>query len=202
MNTFDIRDCQAITNLLNDYFSIFSHCKFMLYKGEKYKSVSDVKIIDYNGSNIVYQYNVNFLSKKRGQYKREYIMNLYLDKESYTLLLQDQANIADIKKLNIYDLKKYKFEMNSGKIGYNFLILESISNQNVLENVRKELNLRNPDAIKQKINHYFKKSKGFRKYGQKLALEDEKFIEVTKAEELAFGLNNVVYNIAVNLKAV
>ena len=60
--------------------------------------------------------------------------------------------------------------------------------------------LHDAEFVKRKIKKYLKRRKFFRKRGCDFANEGEKFLGVRNVRELAFGLNNVVYDLNIEFK--
>ncbi|WP_371803781.1 phosphotransferase family protein [Candidatus Lokiarchaeum ossiferum] len=195
MDRLDIRDCKAVEEKLNLHFDSKINSKILLNKGENFGSISDVKVTDYNGASVVYNFEFNYITKDLEGGSRRFILNLYLADDEDQLFLQDQMNVEEIIKLDIYELKKYHFENNPSALGFKFMLLESIPNQDPIANIRKNLNLKNPQAVKQRIEKYLSKWRYLHKRGQKMLKRKEKYICVHEVKELAFGLNNIVYNL-------
>ncbi len=69
-----------------------------------------------------------------------------------------------------------------------------------------EFDLHDSKIVENKIKKYLKRRKFFqrrnffRRRGSNLANEGEKFLGVRNVQELAFGLNNVVYNLNIEFK--
>jgi len=60
--------------------------------------------------------------------------------------------------------------------------------------------LHDVEFVENKIKKYLKRRKFFQRRGCILANEEEKFLGVRNVKELAFGLNNVVYNLNIEFK--
>ncbi|MHA1765702.1 MAG: phosphotransferase family protein, partial [Promethearchaeota archaeon] len=63
-----------------------------------------------------------------------------------------------------------------------------------------EFDLHDANIVEKRIVKYLKKRKFFRKRGCGLANEGEKYLGIKSVKELAFGLNNVVYNLNIEFK--
>ncbi len=197
MDRLDIRNVKSVEEKLNQHFDLKNHSKVLLSKGENFGSISDVKVTDYDGTNVVYKFTTHYITKELESGIRVFLLNLYLDDDQDQLIRQDRANLGEIVKLDIYEIRKFYFEFNTSVFGFKFLLLESIPDQNPISNIRKQLNLTNPQAVKQRIEKYLSKWRLFHRYGQKLLTRKEKYIGVHDVKEMAFGLNNVVYSLTV-----
>ncbi|TFH30889.1 MAG: aminoglycoside phosphotransferase family protein [Promethearchaeota archaeon] len=172
----------------------------ILYSREKFREVGKIKVIDQNAKNAIFKIRIEYLTRQKIPETRKYTLVVYFQTEKHDQMDLDIAQLKEIKKLDIYPLGKQIIEHSSKKIGFPFLLLENIPEEDTMRNLRITLGLRNSRAVGKRVNRYLQKhilTPRFQKRGQKLVDLQEKFNQVIETHELALGLNNAVYTIKI-----
>ncbi|WP_457557586.1 phosphotransferase family protein [Candidatus Harpocratesius sp.] len=169
-----------------------------LYSHEKFRDIERMEIIEQNAKNAIIDLNILYTTSDRIPDSRKYKLILYLQAKKHNQMALDLRQIKTIKDLDIYPLGKILVESSFQVLGFPFLLLEDLPNENIIHHLRISLGLRNSRAVGKRVNKYLQHRVWFRRRGQVLMEPGEKFIEILNCKELAFGLNNAVFEIVVH----
>ncbi|RLI66240.1 MAG: hypothetical protein DRO88_02355 [Promethearchaeia archaeon] len=190
-------DVESLRLSLFKYFKKRSRWQKFLHFREKWRNIEQITIIEQNAKNAIFDLILAYNTIDKIPTSRKYKLILYLNAKKHNQMGIDLRQIKEIKSLQIYPLGKVLYETSDHFIGYPFLILEELPHENVFQNIRTNLGLRNSRAVGKRIEKYLQQRIWFRKRGQNLMAPGEKYLQMKTCNELAFGLNNAVFEFIV-----
>lgn len=193
----ELLDLDKLSLSLFNYLKNRLRWRKYLHSREKMGDIKELTLIEQNAKNAVFDVIISYISPDKIPASRRYKLIIYLNAKKHNQMALDLRQIKEITKLKIYPLGRILIEVSEHFIGYPFMLIEDLPQENVFKNIRTSLGLRNPLAVGKRIEKYLQHRVWFRKRGKNLMESGERYIQLKSCKELAFGLNNAVFEILV-----